>query len=442
MKTLLCLLPCSRFTGSAGLAIAAVMAGASAIAAQPDGLSDFRGGLPNVAAKANAGEAVRVAYLGGSITAAGGWRVLTTDFLKREFPRANVEEIFAAIPGTDSAFGACRVDTQVIDRRPDLLFVEFAVNNDGRPAELIRETTEGIVRQTWRANPGTDICFVYTVNQGQLADYEAGRSSATARAMDEVAAHYGIPSIHLGVEVARLARAGQLVMRGPSQGLDGEGRDKDGKLVFTGDGVHPLPAGHHVYFSVIRPALTEMLNAASPHPAAHALPAPLTAAPWERAGIALVGQAERTGVWEQVTPAAGDKRTAWQPANLTPPLWIATRPGAAATMTFEGTTVGLLGMKGPDNGRFRVTVDDLPPASGTFFDSFSVEGHYRLSAWWFPRQLKPGTHTLRVELLEAGVEPIDKTAMLKKRGYTPKNPEVFAQNNLYLCGFLLKEASR
>ena len=33
-----------------------------------------RGGLPNVEAKARAGGAIRVGYLGGSITAAPGWR--------------------------------------------------------------------------------------------------------------------------------------------------------------------------------------------------------------------------------------------------------------------------------------------------------------------------------------------------------------------------------
>ena len=36
-----------------------------------------RGGLPNVAAKLARGDEVRVAFLGGSITAAAGWRPMT-----------------------------------------------------------------------------------------------------------------------------------------------------------------------------------------------------------------------------------------------------------------------------------------------------------------------------------------------------------------------------
>ncbi|EIP97426.1 hypothetical protein OpiT1DRAFT_01866 [Opitutaceae bacterium TAV1] len=399
---------------------------------------NLRAGLPNIQAKVQAGQPVRVAYLGGSITASWGWRTLTTDFLKREFPQTTVEEIFAAIPGTGSDFGACRLETQVIEYRPDLLFVEFAVNDSAATETRIREAMEGIVRQTWQVNPSTDICFIYTISQDQFPDYEAGRSPKTGRVMDEVAAHYGIPSIYPGTEVARLATAGKLVMRGSSQGLDALGRDEDGRTVFTSDGIHPLPAGHRLYFSIIGPALKQMMTppaGTSPSSRPHALPLPLTTAPWEHAGIVPVASASRSGAWEQIP--AGDKRTAWQPAQLTPPLWLATQPGTSVTTPFKGTAIGLLGMKGPDNGRFRVTVDDLPPATGTFFDSFSVEGHYRLAVWWFPHALESGAHTVRVELLD---EQIDKIPILKRRGHSPKDPAAFTPHQLYLCGFLLPDA--
>src|SRR4051794_38568224 len=59
-----------------------------------------RGGLPNVVAKIRAGGTVRVAYLGGSITAAKGWRVLSREWLAAQYPQARFEEINAAIPGT------------------------------------------------------------------------------------------------------------------------------------------------------------------------------------------------------------------------------------------------------------------------------------------------------------------------------------------------------
>ena len=47
-----------------------------------------RGGIPNLLRKANAadGRELRVAYLGGSITAAPGWRVKTLEGFQKRFP--------------------------------------------------------------------------------------------------------------------------------------------------------------------------------------------------------------------------------------------------------------------------------------------------------------------------------------------------------------------
>lgn len=388
-----------------------------------------RDGLPNVHAKLTAGEPVRVAFLGGSITASQGWRILVRDHLKAAYPRPPLTEIFAAIPGTDSAFGACRLGDQVLAHAPDLLFVEFAVNDIGADPDRIRAAMEGIVRQTWRADPHTDIAFIYTLNQAQLPDLQAGRPSATSRAMEGIAIRYGIPSIQLGVEVARQADAGKLLFKAPSTGLDAEGRDPAGRLVFSADGTHPLPAGHRLYFSVIKRALPRLLAGDA---APRTLPAPLTPAPWDAATIMPVDKLKRTGDWALLP--ARDKRTAWQPANLTPPTWLATSAGSSATFTFTGTAFGLAGLKTPDSGRFRVTVDDRPPVETTFFDAFCVDGHSRLATWWFPGDLPAGPHTVRIELVDT---PIDKTAILAARAYTPKDPAAYAGLNLYLGGVLL-----
>lgn len=388
-----------------------------------------RGGLSNIHAKFTAGEPVRVAFLGGSITASQGWRVLVRDHLKAAYPKSILTEIFAAIPGTDSAFGACRLGEQVLAHAPDLLFVEFAVNDIGAAPDRIRAALEGIVRQTWRANPRTDIIFVYTLSQAQLRDLQAGRPSATSRAMEDVAAHYGIPSLQFGVEVARQADAGKLLFKGPSTGLDAEGRDASGRLVFSADGTHPLPAGHRLYFSVIERTLPRLLTGDA---APHALPAPLTPAPWDTATLLPVEKLKRTGDWSLLP--VRDKRTAWQPANLTPPTWLATSPGSSAVFAFTGSAFGLAGLKTTDSGRFRVTVDDRPPVETTFFDAFCVDGHSRIATWWLPEALPAGPHTVRIELVDTS---IDKTAILAARAYTPKDPAAYAGLNLYLGGILL-----
>lgn len=112
-----------------------------------------RGGLPNLFAKLQSPGSVRIAYLGGSITAQDGWRPKTLNWFRTNFPTARVEEINAAIGGTGSDLGVFRLRHDVLEHKPDLLFIEFAVNDSGAPPAQIHRCMEGIVRQTWKNDP-------------------------------------------------------------------------------------------------------------------------------------------------------------------------------------------------------------------------------------------------------------------------------------------------
>jgi hypothetical protein len=114
-----------------------------------------RGGIPNLLRKARAadGREIRVAYLGGSITAAAGWRVKSLEDFQKRFPDVRWKEIHAAIGGTGSDLGVFRLQQDALAHKPDLLFVEFAVNDGGTAPARIQCAMEGIVRQTWQANP-------------------------------------------------------------------------------------------------------------------------------------------------------------------------------------------------------------------------------------------------------------------------------------------------
>src|SRR5256885_1588445 len=92
-----------------------------------------RTGLPNVLSKLKSGAEVRIAYLGGSITAQDGWRPKTLNWFRQHFPKAQVREINAAIGGTGSDLGVFRLQHDVLEQKPDVLFIEFAVNDDGAP---------------------------------------------------------------------------------------------------------------------------------------------------------------------------------------------------------------------------------------------------------------------------------------------------------------------
>jgi lysophospholipase L1-like esterase len=148
-----------------------------------------RGGLPNFFAKIKNGKTVRIAFLGGSITRAGnGYRDQVLTWFREQYPSNQFEEIMAAVSGTGSDFGACRVQQHVIDRKPDLVFIEFAVNDNRRRMQSVRENIEGIVRQIWKADKKTDICFIYTFANENLPQLQKGIFPTSVTAMETVAA--------------------------------------------------------------------------------------------------------------------------------------------------------------------------------------------------------------------------------------------------------------
>ncbi len=207
-----------------------------------------RSGLPHVRSKIEANQAIKIAYLGGSITAAVGWRVQSREWLQKEYPGTPFEEVHAAIGGTGSDLGVFRLGNDVLRHEPDLLFVEFAVNDGGASPERIHKAMEGIVRQTWKSDPTTDICFVYTVSLPVMTDLHRGRMQRSASAMEELADLYGIPSIHFGVRVAAMENSGDLVFKAPKPDNLADAKP----MIFSSDGVHPhTETGHRLYTEAI-----------------------------------------------------------------------------------------------------------------------------------------------------------------------------------------------
>jgi hypothetical protein len=298
-----------------------------------------------------------------------------------------------------------------------LLFVEFAVNDAAADPTRIERAMEGVVRQTWTQFPRTDVCFVYTLAQGDVANLQAGKISRSAEAMERVAAHYGVPSIHLGIEVARMVGEGRMIFTGALGGAI---------PAFSGDGTHPhRETGHPLYFAAIERAFPVLQSAGVE--GARTLPAPLRKDNWEAARIIPLSDVTRTTNWQQLDAKANPLPPVY--AKRLPQLWRATEAGQAITFRFNGHTFGFNGAKGPDSGMFAVSVDGGEPIKATHFDSFSREDRYRLKPWFYPGSLAPGEHSVRIELLS---EAPPKAEILQKAGVTMTDPTQFAANNLYI----------
>jgi lysophospholipase L1-like esterase len=319
-----------------------------------------REGIGHVMAKIRAGQQVTVAYLGGSITAANGWRPKTTAWLQKTFPDAQFEEIHAAIGGTGSDLGVYRVGHDVLQYRPDLLFVEFAVNDGGATPEAIWRNMEGIVRQTWRADPTTDIVFAYTIHEGMIEDVKKGLCPRSASAMERLADFYGIPSVNFQVPVVELLQQDKLVFKADKQ-------PEGDKIWFAADGCHPRDAGHEIYLELMADAITQMQDS---RPADHQGKLAKVFVPdnAESAKMVPVQETMLSGEWEAL-PADDARQKAF--GNRLGQIWMADQPGSKLHFRFKGTAAKLYDLLGPDGGQVIITVDGQTAAKPVpRFDSY------------------------------------------------------------------------
>ncbi|GAA4445807.1 SGNH/GDSL hydrolase family protein [Novipirellula rosea] len=347
-----------------------------------------RDGLGNVLAKLREGKPVRIGYLGGSITAASGWRVKTREWFAKEFPQSDVSEIHAAIGGTGSDLGVFRVERDALRHKPDLLFVEFAVNDGGAAPEQIWKAMEGIVRQTWAANPRTDICFVYTYRTGYENDLRKGFCPRAASAMEMLADHYGIPSINFAKQIVELEAAGKLAFQSDEP-------TGNGVIQFSKDGVHPLDAGHEIYAEIVADAIQQISKTSEPIDHETKLEKPFVKDHLQAAKMVPIAQKMLSPEWKQL---ADDDTLSKRFGNRMGTLWEATEPGSKLTFRFRGSSAKLYDLLGPDGGQLIITVDGKQmPKVVPRFDSYCT--YHRIATVQVAGGLDPNqVHTVTVEV--------------------------------------------
>ena len=388
-----------------------------------------RGGLPNVLSKLDAGEAVRIAYLGGSITAQPGWRPKTLAWFGAEFPQARVSEINAAIGGTGSALGVFRLKHDVLDHEPDLLFVEFAVNDGGAPPDQIYRCMEGIVRQTWKHDPTTDICFVYTLTGNMLQTLQEGHYPRAATAMERIAEHYAVPSIHMGIEVARLKKEGRLIFKGRKPKTDEEKAALGDKILFSPDAVHPYTdSGHQLYLEAIRRSMAQIRAQGKVGP--HRLGPPFVADNWEAARMIPLSRAKLSAGWEKLDPSVDG--IAKRFSGRLPELWKANRPGETVTFRVRGSVVRIYDLLGPDCGQITIQVDGRPAYVKPRFDAYCT--YHRLAYLVVGKALSDDVHEITLTIHP---DQPDKVAILSRRSERMDDPARFDDTAWYAGAVLL-----
>lgn len=175
-------------------------------------------------ARGAAGEKLVIGYLGGSITMGSVATVqekcyayLSHLWWKEKFPKAQVEFVNAGIGATTSQFAVARVEEDLLSYKPDVVFIEFTVNDDA--TEHFKETYEGLLRKVYGHDSKPAVITL------QNAFYHNGVSAESIHT--PVAKYYDLPIVSFKRAVVERVMAGNIT-------------ESD----ITSDHLHPNDKGH------------------------------------------------------------------------------------------------------------------------------------------------------------------------------------------------------
>ena len=319
------------------------------------------------------GEPARIAVIGGSITQGAGaskpdrrWGETFCAGWRRAFPNAKIDFVNAGIGATGSDIGAFRLQRDVLDKKPDVVVVEFDVNDPNTRERA--ESYEGVVRQLLKA-PG-DIAVILLGMVGQT-----GNNSQEWHA--KVARHYNLPHVSW-----RDALFYPYVKEGTVKWSD-----------LSPDTVHPNDIGHAYAAALLNRYLSrkylEWKTSGRAPAAISPLPAPLFGTRYDKGEFRLmtnVKTIESKGFFPLRDHCWGDGLAC-------------TNAGSRIVFEVEGSTVAILyrlGCKPFNWGKMDVYIDGEPV----------VRNHscFRDQWWWYTPALflcrdKPGRHVVEVVAL-------------------------------------------
>lgn len=121
--------------------------------------------------KAERGEEITVAAIGGSITEGfnatdketGCYTQIFGNWWKERFPKTKVNVINAGIGGTNSYLGVHRVEKEVLAYKPDVVVVEFSVNDGDN--EFCKRSYDNLVRRILSEDYNPAVILLFTVQE-------------------------------------------------------------------------------------------------------------------------------------------------------------------------------------------------------------------------------------------------------------------------------------
>ena len=182
--------------------------------------------LKNLMKRAANGESLVIGFLGGSITQGSlsstpktCYAYLVYEWWEKSFPNAAFSFVNGGIGGTTSHYGGARAWKDVLCYRPDIVTVDFSVNDDAN--EFFEETYEGTLRRLLAAPSSPAVVVLNNVF------YDTGKNAQDYH--NRIADHYGIPHVSIKDTVYPDVESGKIV-----------------RADITPDNLHPNDKGHRL----------------------------------------------------------------------------------------------------------------------------------------------------------------------------------------------------
>lgn len=207
--------------------------------------------LNNVIRKLKEDKKATIVYLGGSVTGGFGssnasqfsWRALSGKHFVEQFPDAEIKLVNAGVGGTGTGYARFRLQKDVLDHNPDLVFIEFSINDsyEGYNVETSKLYYESLIHTINKANPNTDIVMVVITDRGNMRNGPC----AIPTLHYSIAERYGIPVVDILSAVS----------------ADMKANEEHNEDYFLKDWAHPNDEGYAFYASVVNKFIDENIVA-------------------------------------------------------------------------------------------------------------------------------------------------------------------------------------
>lgn len=194
--------------------------------------------------RAERGEKLTIGFIGGSITMGSGasssescYAKLVYNWFVKTFPDAEFTFVNAGIGATTSQFACARLESDLLQYKPDFVLVEFSANDES--SKEFKDGYESLVRRILTANNSVDLqeTAVVVLN---MVQYDTGLNAQVIH--NEIAKYYSLPIVSMKESIYKEITMGNLTAADISE-----------------DNLHPNDRGHAYAAEIVTTYLEKVL---------------------------------------------------------------------------------------------------------------------------------------------------------------------------------------